>query len=524
MKKLLSTILAVAMLCAMAATAVFATETTGGEVVNPAFQYTPYASVSDLPTTSPGGGMTAIVIMKPSEETGGFSSLRFIFTHGLTLGDYGSTWGIGRVNPENPEGDISTWQFWDGAQHAESSTYNYGTSDTFFWQKDVNGATYFQNIMVLPYEVDEETGKKSWYCAANGETYESMYDLAAAGQLPAMVAEHMDGISGFGYADGLFNCDFGKFSLPQFGNSLNYQTNSGSPSSNGLDGIYLRVITEEEYYTYDENGEINGVQATRATIGNAVAHCEQGDLFTTNKNDGDVRPTGRISFIFKNGWVGNGLEVAWGVGLLPMEEGGNKPLVWNVNNVKWYNCDNGASVIARKDGVDTEITPKWADSEYFKWFTDANGDTVFQVVFQIPLDELQAHGYNTMEEAAIDGRLIGYIKDTVPGVNGVIDSKGDQQDLMANTVINDTDAILFNVVSGNVYYDEIYWEPEDESEPVDSEPADSEPADSKPADSKPTTEAPDDKKEGGCFGTVGAAALVLAAAMAAPVVFARKKH
>jgi len=508
MKKLLCTLLAVAMLASVMAIAVIADETTaGGETGPVGFQYPTYETIDQLPTTAPGPGLKAVVIMKPDETLEGTNTsyLRFIFTPDIDMMGYNCHWGIGSVLPEDSD-NPGKWQFYMGdGSHYLGSTYNYGTGEYFKWFKDSDGCTIFQNIISIFPNAD---GK---FVDGDGNEYDSQYDMAKAGQLIAMIGEHQDG-SGTGLQDGYQDNDWNSAGVHMWSNFDNNQI------FGGFDATCVRVTTEEDYYNED-----GSIKDTQATVGLAVVHGCDGTTTTLNG-----KPASKMSFVFK-GWEGNGYECMWHVGLLPKTADDNtilatRPAGPDAEGINWYNFDNDEDVLI--NGTQTNTT--WAMGE---WKKDANGDTIFTVLFQIPEAEIEAAGWKDMEDAAFNGGLVARVGEHQGTAgDGYIDSDATNGKFKANTAFsNGHEAIVMGVVSGVDYYGEEHKipgetdaptdEPNVTEEPDESKPGESEPTESKPAESKPA----DKTEEGGCASVIGASALILAVMAAAPVAFARKK-
>ncbi len=155
------------------------------------------------------------------------------------------------------------------------------------------------------------------------------------------------------------------------------------------------------------------------------------------------KPTPEIAFICNNGWTGDGFEAAWGIGLLPADTEYTNP----ADVATWYNCGNDENVKVAEDGSTWDTT--WG----FPWPVDANGDTTFQVMFQIPEAELAAAGFETMYDAAAAGRLVGYIKEVVGTENdGIVVPKPGQLPMKGNCEYEGKDAIMFKVVTDEEYY------------------------------------------------------------------------
>lgn len=504
MKKLLCTLLAMAMIISMMVVVVAAE----GEEETAGFVYPTYTTPEEFPISSPGPGLVAAVIMKPDddlvdangENAGKFSRVRFIFTGENNMAGYNCHWGVGHMNADG------TFRFNMGdSGHYLGHQAHYGTGDYFFWKNDANGYKYFELVIV---NAPNENGK--WYDETGAE-YDTMYDMAKAGKLLATYGEHEDP-NGPGVVNGLFNNDAGNFSGNMF---ANYPNPFG-----GFDSITVRMVTEEQYYVNGDRTQLPNEEFN--TLAAVVAHAPDGK---TKYADGmDVC---KVSFVF-DGWKGDGYEIAWGIALLPQDENGmflQRPEF--ADQYTWYNCDGDANIIL-EDG--TELDTNWSQ---FTWFEDAKGDVVFQVTFAMPSEVIKAAGYDNLEHAAAMGALIGSVREHRGEGNGIIDCGNEgQAPFRANAVqSNGLDAVIVGGVSGCEYYGEelpieipdVTTEEETEAPTTTAPVVDgttaagtTAPAGTE-AESKPTT-----TDEGGCASTIGLAALALAALCAAPVAF--KKH
>lgn len=512
MKKLLCTLLAVAMLVSMMALAVMATDETAAPEEGPTvFPYPELTGPESLPTRSAGPGLVAAVLLKPDDDltasdgsgAGLYSRVRFIFTAENNMNGYNCHWGLGYINPDSGE---PVFNMGSANGHYLGSKYNYdnpGGVEVFRWDNDADGFRYFELVIV-----NHPNANGKWV-DGEGNEYNTMYEQAAAGQLMATYGEHEDP-NGPGYPNGYINNDNSHPNVNMFGTTVN--------PFGTYDAITVRVLTEEEYY---EGGDRNNKsKAEFATLATVVAHVYDGTVKTL-----DGKNSGKLSFVFKN-WVGNGYNCTWGVALIPKGEDGkrvDRPAT--LEGYKWYNCNKDEDVIYNGNRINTS----WSH-ESFVWGTDENGDTTFTVIFQIPQAEIEAAGYKSMEDAAFNGGLIGYIAQHEGAAgDGYMNSDPDKGQFYANaTLANGMEAVVVGAVSGADYYGEIEYVESGDTDPIVTDPVDTDPVDTDktetgaPAGTTEGTEKPEEEKKG-CGSAIGVGALVLAVMAAAPVAFARKK-
>lgn len=158
------------------------------------------------------------------------------------------------------------------------------------------------------------------------------------------------------------------------------------------------------------------------------------------------KKTSEISFVFHNAYAGDWM---WGITLIPRNaETGNLEMPMYVNSLSWYNYDSGEEVLI--DGVNQKVS--WS---YSKSSTDSNGDNLFTVLFQIPEAVLNAAGYETLEDAAKAGALIGYISEyTLDHLNtGYMDQNPQAGVFRANAYSSDgREAVVLKVLPEDEYY------------------------------------------------------------------------
>lgn len=201
------------------------------------------------------------------------------------------------------------------------------------------------------------------------ETYATMYEKAAQGKLFACMGEYSNSHNKNGKVD--CDPDNGVF-------DANYKINE-------RDYAMVRVVTEEQH-----NSGLKTVLITEP----------------------DEKGVSKVQFVFNDSvpTALTGYNCAWGVGYYKADG----------TLVSW-NCDNDA----------LEET-KW-DHEDFKWFTNEDGNLVFQAIFHISATENgttpervlneEGENYATMYDKAKDGKLVAYFGDYGAShfVNGYVD-------------------------------------------------------------------------------------------------------
>lgn len=232
------------------------------------------------------------------------------------------------------------------------------------------------------------------------------------------------------------------------------------------DFVALKV---EKNYSYTPSDSVPNTE-----LAGIIVHKPSANITTLSG-----KPTSEISFVFRNSYAG---DWAWGIALIPRNaETGKLEMPKYVDFLSdfgtdrwiWYNFDNDENV--KIDGVEQNTTWSYPTSP-----TDKNGDRLFKVLFQIPEAVLNAAGYESLEEAAEDGALVGYICEyTLDHLNtGYMDQNPQAGRFRANAYRRDgREAVVMKVLPEDAYYNPapVTSDTSDESdEPIESDdPAES---------------------------------------------------